>query len=52
MKTQVLKFNTKVTLTWMALVCLGLLTSLSFAQQKDARTIIEGYAEDYQNVNQ
>jgi mannose-6-phosphate isomerase-like protein (cupin superfamily) len=49
MKTQVLKFTTKVTLTWIALVCLGLLTSLSFAQQKDARTIIEGYAEDYQN---
>ena len=48
MKKQVLKFTTKTTLTWMALVCLGLQTSLSFAQQKDARTIIEGYAEDYQ----
>jgi mannose-6-phosphate isomerase-like protein (cupin superfamily) len=49
MKTQILKFTTKVTLTWMALVFLCLQSSLSFAQQKDARTIIEGYAKDYQN---
>jgi len=49
MKTQVLKFKTKSALTLLTFVCLCLQTSLSFSQQKDARTIIEGYANDYQN---
>ena len=49
MKTQVLKFVSQNTLTRLAFFCLCLQTSLAFSQQKDARTIIEGYAQDYQN---
>jgi len=49
MKTQVLKFKTKSRLTTLTFICLCFLSSLGFSQQKDARTIIEGYANDYQN---
>jgi len=41
--------KTKTTLIRIVFICLCLQTSLGFSQQKDARTIIEGYAEDYQN---
>ncbi len=47
MKTRILKSVTKTTGTQIALVGLCLQSFLAFAQQKDARTIIEGYAEDY-----
>ncbi len=49
MKTKVLKFTTRKTLTRLVFLFLCLQTSLSFSQQKDARSIIEGFAEDYQN---
>jgi len=35
-------------LSWIVFLCFCLQTSLAFSQQKDVRTILEGYAEDYQ----
>ncbi len=49
MKTQELKFTRSKTIVRLALFCLCLQASLCFSQQKDAKSIIEGYAKDYQN---
>lgn len=48
MKTQELKFTRSKTIARLVLFCLCLQTSFSFSQQKDAKSIIEGYAKDYQ----
>lgn len=48
MKTQKLKFTTSKTFAKLVFFCLCLQTSLGLSQQKDARTIIEGYAKDYE----
>lgn len=49
MKTKILKFTFKETLTKLVFYCICLQASLGFSQQKDARTIIEDFAKDYQN---
>jgi len=48
MKTQVLQFTPKTVLLRIVFLCIILQTSISLSQQKDVKTILEGYAKDYE----